>query len=459
MQAPVGKTKATPEPVADAPDESRDPRLRIGAMWAGRYRLRRLLGEGGAAAVFAAEHVHINRSIALKLPHLDLDMKETLFARLRREMLALSRVRHPAIVDVVDGGDAEGVPFIAMDLLEGRTLSGLIAARGRLETMEVVKIGVDLAAGLAAVHAAGIVHRDVKPSNVVITRDLGNQVRLLDFGTAKLADVKDTIDTKLTQNGAILGTPEYMAPESILSLPGADHRADVYALGVTLYECLTGAVPYDGPIGQILMKLSASDAPSLTSARADVPKQLADVIHKSLRRDATERWATMGEFASALAECTDQRLSTIDILHGAARDRPGAPSVRQPMSVAIPPVAGPAAAAPAAAAAPETRRVHARAPYVTLCRLAREKGKATDGRVEDVSEGGVLLVANEACSTGEVIRLRFALPISGKVIDISAKAQWSRASRGGRATGFQFIELTDPARAEIRQYIGLMGGS
>jgi serine/threonine-protein kinase len=450
-----------------------------------------MLGHGGAASVYAAEHVVVKRAVALKVPHVDLDMREVLFARLRRETKALAAVRHPAIVDVIDAGDTKGVPFLAMQLLEGRTLAGLIAARGSLDADSVVKIGVQLASGLAAVHAAGIVHRDVKPENVIITREPSNQVRLFDFGVAKLPGTVDIIDNNLTQAGAILGTVEYMAPESLLGTPPPDHRADIYALGVTLYECASGGVPFEGGLGQVLLRITTSEPAPLTSLRFDLPKALSDVIHRCLARDPKDRFASMAEVSVALAGCANRRLETIDVL-GDARGRvaPPLPPSRlkaQPAAGAAPAAAALVPATPVATSAassahipalvvpvpvpaqpppqpaqqqrpPEARRAVARAPYVTLATIHRDaNSNPIDARIEDISEGGVLVVASEACAQGDEIRLRFAMPMSGRMIEVKAITRWSRSSRGTRATGFEFQGLSEPTRAEIRQYVALMG--
>jgi serine/threonine protein kinase len=418
-----------------------------------------MLGHGGAASVYAAEHLVVKRWVALKLPHFDPDLREVLFARLRRETKALASVRHPVVVDVIDGGDSDGVPFLAMQLLEGRTLSGLIAARGSLEPDAVVKIGVQLASGLAAIHAAGVVHRDVKPANVIVTRDPANQVRLFDFGVAKLAGTPDVVDSKLTQSGAILGTVEYMAPEALLSLPSNDQRADMYSLGVTLYECATGAVPFDGGLGQVLLRVTTSEPTPITQVRPGIPKALADVVHRCLAREPEKRFSSMAELALALAACGSKKLDAIDVLGDArgrvpppppppARNRPGA-GTAQPVTPQPPP----------AAAGPEARRKLARAPYVTLCTLHRDQASSVDARIEDISEGGVLLVASEACNNGDTVRIRFASPMSGRMVDISAIVRWSRSSRGTRATGLEFNALPDATRAEIKQYVELMGTS
>ncbi|HVW28659.1 MAG TPA: serine/threonine-protein kinase [Polyangiaceae bacterium] len=476
--------------------------LSPGTIVAGRYVIRRMLGHGGAASVYAAEHVVVKRAVALKLPHVDVDMREMLFARLRRETKALAAVRHPVIVDVIDGGDTKGVPFLAMQLLEGRTLTGLLAARGSLDPDSVVKIGVQLASGLAAVHAAGIIHRDVKPANVIITREPSNQVRLVDFGVAKLPGAVDVVDHNLTQSGAILGTVEYMAPEALLGQPNVDFRADQYSLGVTLYECATGAVPFDGGLGQVLLRVATSEPTPLTSVRFDIPKVLSEVIHRCLARDPDKRYSSMAELSVALAACANRKLDTIDVLGDArgrvapplppsrAKAQPGTPGSSTAMpavtsAVAAPAVSTPAAAPPSSATAlpqipnlqvpqppapvaqpapaaaaqpkPEARRQVARAPYVTLATLLRDPNSApVDGRIEDISEGGVLVVANEACAQGDIVRLRFATPMTGRMIEISAVARWSRSSRGTRATGFEFQNLSDQTRAEIRQYVSLM---
>jgi len=475
--------------------------LQPGTIVAGRYVIRRVLGHGGAASVYAAEHVVVKRALALKLPHVDVDMREMLFARLRRETKALAAVRHPVIVDVIDGGDTKGVPFLAMQLLEGRTLTGLLAARGSLDPDSVVKIGVQLASGLAAVHAAGIIHRDVKPANVIITREPSNQVRLVDFGVAKLPGAVDLVDTNLTQSGAILGTVEYMAPEALLGQPNVDFRADQYSLGVTLYECATGGVPFDGGLGQVLLRVTTSEPTPLTSLRFDIPKALSEVIHRCLARDPENRFSSMAELSVALAACANRKLDTIDVL-GDARGRvapplppsraraqpaapasptaPASPSPASASTTSLPAVSTPAKSRsipnlqlpqPPASPAPavsqpspatpqqpvEARRRVARAPYVTLATLHRDAtSNPIDARIEDISEGGVLVVANEACAQGDVVRLRFATPMTGRMIEITATSRWSRSSRGTRATGFEFQNLSEQTRQEIRQYVALM---
>lgn len=466
-----------------------DGGIRVGAVIGGRYMLRRLLGRGGAACVFAAEHTLVRRAVALKLPHPDPDQREVLSARLRRETEALARVRHPAIVDIIDGGEWDGTPFLAMQLLEGRTLAGLVASRGKLQPEEVIKVGVDLAAGLSAVHAAGVIHRDVKPGNVLITRDVMHQVRLFDFGVARFTQggPEQITSKKLTHQGAILGTPEYMSQEALLSQPAADHRIDVYALGVTLYECLTGSVPFDGSLGQILVKATTTDPTPLLEVRKDVPKALAEVVHKALARDVNERFQSMSDFALALAACTTQNLKIIDVLQGMGRARaappplttakgeipplqvpagpPPAPSARNAPTPAQGQVQPPSQQRPANAPAdgppPEVvaRRATARAPYVTLASLKRERRPAFDARIEDISEGGVLLVASETCDQGEVVHLRFSLPITSKVVVAEAKVRWTRMARGTRATGLEFAALPESARAEVKQYVALMSGN
>src|ERR1700754_2994347 len=151
-----------PESVSQHSTGAYDP-CAPGALVDGRYELRRILGRGGAAVVFAAEHIRVRRWVALKIPLIHPDLRELVCARLRRETAAIAHVRHSAVVDVVDAGEWETLPYLAMELLEGRSLSSLIAARSRLHPEAVIKIGSELAAGLAATHAAGVLHRDVKP--------------------------------------------------------------------------------------------------------------------------------------------------------------------------------------------------------------------------------------------------------------------------------------------------------
>jgi serine/threonine protein kinase len=429
------------EPSVELSSNHQDP-FPLGATVAGRYELRRVLGRGGAAVVFAAEHVLVRRPVALKLPLTNPELRELLCLRLRRETEALAHVRHPAIVDVIDAGEVERMPFLAMELLEGRTLSGLIAARGRLDADAVIKIGVALSEGLAAVHAAGIIHRDVKPANVLITRAALNQIHLCDFGIARMQGPAEAIDRRLTQAGAILGTPEYMSMEAFGAGPDADHRVDMYALGITLFECLTGSVPVEGAVGAILRQRSLASRPPLLQVRPDVPQPLAAVVLRCLASEPSARFGDMNELAGALRACTQKPLDSLDLLRGA-----------EP---------APAPAQPSAAAAQDVlsaRRSHARAPYVTLATLQRANGPATDARIEDISEGGVLLVTKEHYAPNQQVRLRFGLPISGRVLALTGTVRWSRVARGAPATGVEFATMPEVARTEIKQYVALMSNA
>lgn len=414
--------------------------LRIGSTWGKRFVLRRVLGKGGSATVFAAEHVFLKRLVALKVPHAESALSDVGVARIRREMQALAAIRHPGVVGIVDGGEFDGVPFIAMDLLEGRTLSGLLAARSRLEPIEVARLGADLAETVSAVHLGGIIHRDIKPSNVLVTADRQHQARLLDFGTSKFVTVNERPEEKLTRDGSVLGTPEYMAPESLLNPTDVDARADVYSLGVTLYECLTGSVPVDGPIGKIILQLSTAEVPSVQDIRSDVPPALARAIHRSIRVRREERYQSMAEFASDLSACIPPGHGSIDIL------RSGAARVAEVMREQRPTLPEPVA----------SRRRHVRAPYITPARMIDANGASIDGRLEDISEGGALLIVATSPVTAGV-RIRFALPISGRILEAQARSQWNRSSRGTRAMGFEFVALPDAAALEIRQYVALMG--
>jgi tRNA A-37 threonylcarbamoyl transferase component Bud32 len=426
-------------PVLEVSSSHHDPRP-IGATVAGRYQLRRILGRGGAAVVFAADHVIVHRPVALKLPLRNPDVRELLDARLRRETKALAHVRHPAIVDIIDAGEDDGMPYLAMELLEGRTLSGLLSARGRLDPEEVIKLGAALAEGLATAHSAGVIHRDVKPANVLITREARNQIHLCDFGIARLIGPEVRQDRALTQLGAIIGTPEYMPLEAFLNGPEVDHRADVFSLGMMLYECLTGALPVEGAIGAILRQRTTAAVPQLHELRPDVPRQLSQVIARCLAQEPEGRFSQMTELASALRACTKTQVDDIDLLRSAAANPAARVASQKPEGFAA-------------------RRAYARAPYVTLASLQRGANAAQDARIEDLSEGGALLVTRDAYKANELVKLRFGMPISGRVYALNATVRWSRAGRGSPATGIEFNNLPDAAREEIRKYVALMSNA
>lgn len=418
----------------------------IGETLDARYRLRREIATGGGARVVEAEHVLARRPVAIKLPRPGDAAHTVAVARLRREIEALGLVRQPGVVDLLDAGEVDGLPYIVLELVPGRTLAGLLASRGTLGLRETVALGLELARTLHACHERGVVHRDVKPSNVMVLPEptaTGPRTRLLDFGVARVGFEPEG-HAKLTVEGSLLGTPEYMAPEALLSLPTADHRADVYALGVTLYECLTGTVPHEGRYGEVLLKQSTGKIAPLRERRVDAPPELAAAIHEALASDPAERFQTLADLHEALAALPE----LIDL----PRPPPLPTAARGPDLT----VAGtPASLRASDAGRGASRRQFARAPYVTPARVVA--GPASqDGRIEEVSEGGVLFVGSQGYATGTTARLRFALPVSGRITEVDATARWTRTARAGTSTGFEFADLAAEARAELRQYVAFL---
>ncbi|HEY6559662.1 MAG TPA: serine/threonine-protein kinase [Polyangiaceae bacterium] len=453
-----GSSVAVPVPAYRAKSTASLPRVTalkepiVGDVIDRRYALRREIDRGGIGAVFEAYHLLTTRAVAIKVLVNDHALNPESQARLLREAKALTLARHPNVVAVLDAGTTDaGVPYLVMELIEGRTLSGILASRRKLSIPDTLQIGVQLCEAMGSVHDRGIVHRDIKPSNLFLARnEIGEEtIKLFDFGVAGLRnEIVAMQAAKLTRQGALLGTPEYMAPEQLLAKP-ADPRADIYSIGVTLYECLTGGVPFEGSFGEILLKASTESVPALTGRCADVSPALAAVIDRALAKDPADRYADARAFARALQETTDQPFGQISLL-GIRRGRPPPlpPEARAPRPA--PAVGGPAAAVP--------RRRYARAPYVTPVRIVQTDGITVDGHSEDVSEGGMLVLTRQLCSNEQSVTIRFALPGTGRIINLNATARWVRTARGTGAAGLEFLDMPDDIRDSIRDYVGMMGG-
>jgi hypothetical protein len=272
-------------------------------------------------------------------------------------------------------------------------------------------------------------------------------VKIIDFGIARFRSG----DRKLTQHGAVLGTPEYMAPEQMMGKGDIDPRVDVYAVGVTLFECLTGSVPFEGNFAEVLLKSATGPLTPIRSKNPMVSAELASVVERALARDADARYPTMGAFTEALSQINvpDTGGSLLGI-------RPPRPLGRPP---AKPVVGGAGAPAPAPPQLPsDQRRRFPRAPYVTPVRILRAAGKNIDGRSEDISVGGLLVVLSTRCDQDELVKVRFALPITGKLVDLAAVTKWVKTARGTEAVGLQFTAIPPETLETIEHYVTSMGG-
>jgi serine/threonine protein kinase len=374
------------------------------------------------------------------------------YERLIREGQAMARARHPGVLEIVDAGVYNDAPYLVFELLEGRTLGGLLAARGRLAWEEVAFIGAKIAEVVGHCHAQGVVHRDLKPDNLFALSTGTWDVKLFDFGIARLGVLAtDELQAKLTQEGSILGTPEYMAPEALQMDGAQDHRVDIYSLGVVLFELLTGAVPFEGRYADVLVRLSTQKLPELAKLRPDSPATLNAVVERCLAREPAARFTHMSEVVRALNAALGQAPRVQLNAPTTAADAPEAASKR---------MHGDNSAALKPAPAPTGKRRFPRAPYTTPAQLKLGTGEIVPGRVEEISEGGVQFIAARGIAVGERGEFSFAEPITGKVLRCLGVSRWTKTGRGDRhATGFEFENAPADSRVTIRKYVELMGGS
>jgi serine/threonine protein kinase len=434
------------------------PEFRVGDVIDNRYELVRDLGRGAAGIVFEARHKFTHRRVALKLvsPDSPRAVQGELRARLVREARAIAAARHPSIVDVLDGGvTACGTPYIVLEMLEGgRTLEGLLTTRGKLSIRDAVAIGLQLCDGLAAAHKAGVVHRDVKPGNIIVIKDYsGEVIKLVDFGIAQVS----AREGKLTSHGAIIGTPEYMAPEQILLTGDSDELVDVYAVGVTLFECIAGRVPYVGNYQQVLLQVgSVKEGPSLLSLAPIAGAKLSGVIGRAIAKDREARYQSVEELAHDLAASIPsprRRTQLFPVAHAAA------PAQAGPAMWAAEPPTSPSSSTIRVSIPAEQRRRAVRANYATPVQVTLPDGVLVDGRSEDLSEGGFLIILDSGTwiAHEQLVQLRFALPMDGKVVGCSAQVRWVRATHGRRAMGVQFVDPPPELGTQVTRYIELMG--
>ena len=276
----------------------------IGQVVADRYHIIKKLGEGGMGAVYLGEHVKMGRKSAIKVMTQAMSNDPDAVSRFNREASNASRLSHPNICQVYDFGEtSEGLIYLAMEFIEGRSLSDLAQAEGALPASRAASIVKQAAEALQVAHDQSIVHRDIKPDNIMIVqaKDGTDIVKVVDFGIAK-AVAGDETGQKVTKTGLVVGTPEYMSPEQ-LSGDKLDGRSDLYSLALVLYKLLTGVLPFQADTAQETMIKRLTDAPEpLATARPDIvfPPRLQAVLDRALARSLTERYASAAEFGRDL---------------------------------------------------------------------------------------------------------------------------------------------------------------
>src|SRR4029079_380439 len=295
-----------------AADATPSQTLAIGEVVADKYRIERLLGAGGMSEVYAAVNIRTDRHVALKWILPALAASPEVLKRFRREALAAGRINHPNVVTIFDVVEHQGSACLVMELLSGETLADRMKRTGPMAFVEAVAIMLPAMRGVAAAHFHGVIHRDLKPDNIFLCMDADGSIRdckVLDFGVSKLtvADAATTGD--ITLSGNVVGTPEYMAPEQVRAGKHADHRIDIYSLGVVFYEMLAGRPPFVGEhFSGLMLDIMQRDPPQLSSLRTDVPRRLAGVIHRALARDLDKRYPDMPSFIRSVEDVGREEL-------------------------------------------------------------------------------------------------------------------------------------------------------
>ncbi|MCC7530035.1 MAG: protein kinase [Candidatus Melainabacteria bacterium] len=301
----------------------------LGLVVEGRYRIESVIGQGSAGTVYKAIQELIGREVAIKVLHDYLVSDEEFIKRFRQEAKASSRLSHPNIITIYDFGvlPKTGRPYIAMDLLRGTPLSEMIADRGYLPMEEGIPILAQVCSALGEAHRQGVVHRDVKPENIVLVERSGQKMFpiVVDFGIARLVQEESDV-AKITRTGTVCGSPTYMSPEQCTSSK-VDHRSDIYSVGIVIYETLTGTVPFMSDELAKVMAMHLTDPPApINKVRPDLqfPEMLERVVARCLSKCPDDRYQDMDDLASAITEAAKQT------------DRPNNLAVSQPLPVLQP---------------------------------------------------------------------------------------------------------------------------
>ena len=281
------------------------------SLLADRYEVDELIGRGGMADVHAGTDLRLNRPVAVKLLQAHMAERADVKTRFEAEARSAARLTSPHAVAVYDTGEHDGVPYIVMERLPGETLADRIA-RGPLEPEELRPLALEVLAALAEAHRVGLVHRDVKPGNILLTAD--GHAKIADFGIAK--SVQESSLSDLTVTGQVLGTPAYLAPEQLDGV-AASPRSDVYALGVVLYEALTGFKPFQGTTAMAVARaVAAGDHRPLDEVRPDLDPRLVAIVERALATDPARRFSSAADMATALSALSGGAATVVDQVAG-----------------------------------------------------------------------------------------------------------------------------------------------
>lgn len=277
----------------------------VGQTLAEKYLIEQLIKRGGMGAVYRGKHVMMDKTVAIKVLRPSLAGDDDVVARFSREAKAASRISHPHAVSVTDFGEAEnGVVFLVMEYLDGRTLKEIIKSEGPMPLGRAVEIIRQVCGALDAAHKQGVVHRDLKSDNIMLSQTNGGDwAKVLDFGIAKIQQPEGVRDNDITAANLVLGTPQYMSPEQCSQTSPIDARSDVYSLGVIVYEMLAGRVPFTGESPTVIMMKQVQDPPpSILDARPDLPASVDKLIERALAKQPVDRFQTAGELSEALTQ-------------------------------------------------------------------------------------------------------------------------------------------------------------
>lgn len=309
-EAPPSSASARASMPSSSSQKPLDPR--VGRVLAGKYQIDAPIGSGAAATVYRATHKDLRRAVAVKILHAENQGETQFIRRFKAEALTASKLEHVNVTRIIDFGEERGELYLVMELVKGRTLEAILAQEGPMPAKRVVDIGIQVCRALVFAHGQGVIHRDIKPENVMIVPDADDDgepcdlVKVCDFGLAKLRDPGDGESVEITVSGTLCGSPAYMSPEQTRG-DSLDARTDVYSLGVTMFEALTGALPHEAySIGELFLKKCTESPRRASELVPGLDPLLDDIITRAMAIDPNERHESARELRTELRTARDQ---------------------------------------------------------------------------------------------------------------------------------------------------------